>query len=47
MFKDTHLFSPAAQSYLDKGYYTDAIDGTKEFYTFGIQKRIDACMGMK
>lgn len=42
-FKDTHLFSPAAQSYLDKGYYTDAIDGTKEYYDFWDRER-DRCL---
>ncbi len=43
MFKDTHLFSPAAKSYLEKGYYTDALDGTKEYYDFW-DKEMSRCM---
>lgn len=43
MFKDTHLFSPAAKNYLDKGYYTDALDGTKEYYDFWDTER-NRCM---
>jgi len=33
-FKNTHLFSPAAQNYIKYGFYTDAIPGTKEYYEF-------------
>jgi len=43
MFKDTHLFSPAASHYLEHGYYTDALDGTKEFYDFWDRER-DRCL---
>ena len=32
MFKDTHLFSPAATHYLKHGYYTDTLEGTREYY---------------
>jgi hypothetical protein len=38
-FKDTHLFSPAATVYLDKGYYTDALPGTKDYYEFWDKER--------
>lgn len=38
-FKDTHLFSPAATYFLNKGYYTDAIPGTKEYYEFWDKER--------
>ena len=34
MFKDSHKYSPAAQHYLDHGFYTDSIPGTKEFYDY-------------
>jgi hypothetical protein len=33
-FKNTHLFSPAASTFIKYGYYTDAIPGTKEYYEF-------------
>ena len=39
MFKDTRLFSPAATHYLENGYYTDALDGTKEYYDFWDKER--------
>ena len=31
MFKNSGKYSPAAQHYLDFGFYTDAIPGTKEY----------------
>ena len=34
IFKDTHLFSPAASSYKNYGYYTDALPDTREYYEF-------------
>lgn len=34
MFKNTHKFSVAANHYLEYGYYTDALPGTKEYYEF-------------
>jgi len=34
MFKDSHLFSPAATYYLKHGFYVDALPGTTEFYDF-------------
>ena len=43
MFKDTHLFSPAATHYLEHGYYTDALDGTKEYYDHWDRER-DRCL---
>lgn len=43
MFKDTHLFSPAANHYLEHGYYSDALDGTKEYYDFWDRER-DRCL---
>lgn len=39
MFKDTHLFSPAAAEYLKQGYYTDALAGTKEYFDFWDRER--------
>ena len=33
-FKNTHLFSPAANAYKKYGFYTDAIPGTKEYYEY-------------
>lgn len=43
MFKDTHLFSPAAAEYLKQGYYTDALAGTKEYFDFWDRER-DRCL---
>ena len=34
MFKDTHKYSPAASHYLDRGFYTDSLPGTKEYYDY-------------
>ena len=34
MFKDTHLFSEAANLYIENGFYTDALPGTKQYYEF-------------
>lgn len=34
MFKDSHLFSPAANYFLEHGYYTDALPGTKAYFDF-------------
>lgn len=34
MFKDSHLYSPAAAHFLEHGYYTDAIPGTKAYFDF-------------
>ena len=34
MFKDSIKYSPAAQHYLEFGFYTDAIPGTREFYDY-------------
>ena len=34
MFKDSAKYSPAANSYLEKGFYTDAIPGTREYYDY-------------
>lgn len=43
MFTDTHKFSPAATDYIEKGYYTDALAGTKEYYEFW-DKEKDRCL---
>ena len=43
MFTDTHLFSPAAQCFLDKGFYTDALPDTKEYFEFWDKER-DRCL---
>ena len=34
MFRNSIKYSPAAQHYLDFGFYTDAIPGTKEYYDY-------------
>ena len=34
MFKDSIKYSPAAQHYLDFGFYSDAMPGTKEYYDY-------------
>ncbi len=34
MFKDSHLFSEAASHYIEYGYYTDALPGTKQYYDY-------------
>ena len=39
MFIDTHLFSPAAQQYLKKGLYTDALPDTKDYFEFWDKER--------
>ncbi len=33
-YYNTELFSPSAALYVKNGYYTDALPGTKEYYTF-------------
>tara|TARA_R110000765_G_scaffold205916_1_gene310844 strand:- start:60 stop:2027 length:1968 start_codon:yes stop_codon:yes gene_type:complete len=38
-FKNTHLFSIAANTYKEYGYYTDAIPDTKEYYEFWDEER--------
>ena len=43
MFTDTHLFSPAAQCFLEKGLYTDALPDTKEYFEFWDRER-DRCL---
>ena len=45
IFKDTHLFSPAANIFNDKGYYTDTIPGTKEYYDFWDQEKARCLSG--
>ncbi len=32
--KDTHLFAPAAAHYIEYGFYTDALPGTKQYYEY-------------
>ena len=39
MFKNSGKYSPAAQHYLDFGFYTDAIPGTKEYYDYWDEQR--------
>ena len=39
MFKDSVKYSPAAQHYLDFGFYTDAIPGTREYYEYWDEQR--------
>lgn len=34
MFKDSHLFSEVANLYIENGFYTDALPGTKQYYEF-------------
>ena len=34
MFKDSKKYSPAANHYLDFGFYSDAMPGTKEYYDY-------------
>ena len=43
MFQDSKKYSPAAQHYLDFGFYTDAIPGTRSTMTTGMNKENDAC----
>ena len=45
IFKDTHLFSTAANAFNEKGYYTDAIPGTKEYYDFWDQEKARCLTG--
>jgi hypothetical protein len=47
MLKDTHLFSPAAKNYIEYGYYTDALPGTKQYYDYWDAEQLDACMAMR
>ena len=39
MFKDSVKYSPAAQHYLDHGFYTDALPGTREYYDYWDEQR--------
>jgi hypothetical protein len=32
--KDTHLFAMAATHYIEHGFYTDALPGTKQYYEY-------------
>lgn len=32
--RDTHLFAPAAAHYIEFGFYTDALPGTKQYYEY-------------
>ena len=41
-FTDTQRFSPAAALYMEQGYYTDALEGTKQYYEFW-DKEKDRC----
>ena len=41
-FTDTQRFSPAATLYMEQGYYTDALEGTKQYYEFW-DKEKDRC----
>lgn len=34
MLKETHLFSKAAAHYIDNGYYTNYLPGTKQYYDY-------------
>ena len=43
IFQNTHNFSPAARTYIRSGYYTDALNGTKEYYEFWDTER-NRCM---
>ena len=45
IFKDTHLFSTAANAFNENGYYTDAIPGTKEYYDFWDQEKARCLTG--
>ena len=47
MFKDTHLFSPAAGHYLEHGYYTDALPDTKEYFEFWDTERSRCLYGFE
>ena len=44
-FKNTHLFSPAAKTFIEYGYYTDAIPGTKEYYEFWDEEKKRCLLG--
>ena len=45
MFKDSHKYSPAANHYLNHGFYTDAIPGTKEFYDYWDEQKERCLVG--
>ena len=45
MFTDSHLFSPAANYYLEHGFFTDALPGTVEFYNFWDTERKRCTIG--
>jgi len=44
-FKNTHLFSPAANHFKEYGFYTDAIPDTKEYYEFWDEERRRCLLG--
>ena len=41
--KDTHLFAPAAAHYIEYGFYTDALPGTKQYYEYWDEEQ-NRCM---
>lgn len=46
-FKDSKKYSPAAQHYLDFGFYTDAIPGTKEYYDYWDEEKKKCLQGFE
>ena len=45
MFRNSAKYSPAAQHYLDFGFYTDALPGTKEYYDYWDEQKIRCTQG--
>ena len=45
MFKDTHLFSPAANYFLEHGYYCEHLPGTKSYYDFWDEEKTRCLQG--
>ena len=39
MFRDINRIRPSAVRFLEHGYYTDAIPGTKEYFDFWDEER--------
>jgi len=43
--KDTHLFAPAAAHYIEFGFYTDALPGTKQYYEYWDEEQVRCLSG--
>ena len=47
MLKATNRGRPAALTFLDKGYYTSALPGTKDYYDFWDEEKNRCTYGYK